>query len=379
MAFLAAIPAVVQGIGAVAGAAGALGGGGGGKNTQRAQAATGDAAFTNQNLQPAIANAQSDYSSQLGQANQVYQNQGNLANQLLAQSQGQGPNIAQMQLQQATDRNNQQAAGAMASQRGMNPALAARLIAQNQASNNQQAAGQSGLMRAQQQLAAQGALANVYGQQAGQSLQGGSIANQNLGINQQALSQQNAQIVAAHGAANEINAKAAQANADNQAKITGGLIGGIGGALTGLLGTKNPPTENALEGATPIAGTGNAAAGNGSYNDNAVNMGGAAHGGEAPDYREGGHVPGKAAVEGDSAQNDTVHAILSPGEVVLPRSVTKSDDPEGRAAEFMRALQKEKGKEAEPKGFSKILEAKRKMAELMEHIDSMHKVIKKGK
>ena len=47
----------------------------------------------------------------------------------------------------------------------MNPALAARLIAQQTAGANQQAAGQSGLMRAEQQLAAQNALANVYGQQ----------------------------------------------------------------------------------------------------------------------------------------------------------------------------------------------------------------------
>ena len=39
------------------------------------------------------------------------------------------------------------------------------------------------------------------------------------------------------------------------------------------------------------------------------------------DFRNGGHVPGKAQVHGDSPKNDTVHAKLSPQEIVIPRSV----------------------------------------------------------
>ena len=38
----------------------------------------------------------------------------------------------------------------------------------------------------------------------------------------------------------------------------------------------------------------------------------------------GGHVGGKAKVEGDSEENDTVPALLSPGELVIPRSVPKN-------------------------------------------------------
>ena len=38
-------------------------------------------------------------------------------------------------------------------------------------------------------------------------------------------------------------------------------------------------------------------------------------------FSEGGPVPGKAAVRGDSRANDTVPAMLSPGEYVLPKSV----------------------------------------------------------
>jgi hypothetical protein len=37
----------------------------------------------------------------------------------------------------------------------------------------------------------------------------------------------------------------------------------------------------------------------------------------------GGQVPGQAPVEGDSFQNDTIHALLSPGEVVLPRTIVE--------------------------------------------------------
>lgn len=42
-------------------------------------------------------------------------------------------------------------------------------------------------------------------------------------------------------------------------------------------------------------------------------------------FAEGGVVPGRATVIGDSSRNDTVPALLSPGEVVIPRS--KVQDP----------------------------------------------------
>jgi hypothetical protein len=52
-------------------------------------------------------------------------------------------------------------------------------------------------------------------------------------------------------------------------------------------------------------------------------------GGEAH-MKHGGKVPGTAKVAGDSPKNDTVHAALSPGEVVVPRSA-QSDDQEFEA------------------------------------------------
>jgi hypothetical protein len=46
-------------------------------------------------------------------------------------------------------------------------------------------------------------------------------------------------------------------------------------------------------------------------------------------------VPGKAKVKGDSPKNDFVNAKLSPEEIVLPRSVTKSTDPVRKSAQFV--------------------------------------------
>lgn len=40
----------------------------------------------------------------------------------------------------------------------------------------------------------------------------------------------------------------------------------------------------------------------------------------------GGKIPGKPVVPGDSAKNDTVHAMLSPGEIVIPRSAVGSPE-----------------------------------------------------
>lgn len=43
-------------------------------------------------------------------------------------------------------------------------------------------------------------------------------------------------------------------------------------------------------------------------------------------FKQGGEVPGKAPVPGDHPANDTVHAKLSPGEVVVPRTAMSDDE-----------------------------------------------------
>jgi hypothetical protein len=78
-----------------------------------------------------------------------------------------------------------------------------------------------------------------------------------------------------------------------------------------------------------------------------------AHGGMAPPSHSisiilpgafaasGGQVPGHASVPGDSYANDTVQARLSPGEIVLPKSVTDDPDAAEKAKLFVQAIEKQ--------------------------------------
>lgn len=74
------------------------------------------------------------------------------------------------------------------------------------------------------------------------------------------------------------------------------------------------------------------------------------------DYRSGGELPGRAQVHGDSPKNDTVPIMGSPGEIMLPRSVTEAPDAPDRAAEFVRRLQRRSGKS---KGYERVAKARK--------------------
>lgn len=54
--------------------------------------------------------------------------------------------------------------------------------------------------------------------------------------------------------------------------------------------------------------------------------------------KSGGNVPGKAKVKGDSIKNDNVLAALSPGEIVIPRSIVDGPDAPRRASDFVAAI-----------------------------------------
>lgn len=213
----------------------------------------------------------------------IFGQQQGLVTQLGQQAAGNGPSLAQPLLQQATDQNSNLAAGAIASQRGINPGLAARQILQSRAGMQQQSAQQAATLRAQEQLGAQGLQANVLGTMGQQNIAGLQTAG-GLQNTQNSIAVQNA--LGAQG----INAGVAQQNAGIEAGAIGGLLGGIGTAVM------------------PKA---------------------AAH---------GALIPGKAPVAGDSPRNDKVPAMLSPGEIVLPRSVVQSGAAPEKAAAFVRAL-----------------------------------------
>jgi len=127
-------------------------------------------------------------------------------------------------------------------------------------------------------------------------------------------------------------AQAAQ-NAQNQGNAgTGALLGAagtiggaalagpVGAAIGGSLGKQSSGAVGPAAGTkAPLQPTmtGYAKGGYTCYAD-----GGIAHD-HAICMKLGGHVGGKAKVDGDSEENDTVPAMLSPGELVIPRSVPK--------------------------------------------------------
>ena len=120
----------------------------GGKNTFSAQPMQLDKTDYNQSIDA----AQKAAIAGLNTPTETGKMQTDLAQQLMAQSQGQGPSLAQMQLQQASDQNLKNQAGLIASQRGMNPAQAARAVALQGAAQGQNLANQSAQLRLNEQL-----------------------------------------------------------------------------------------------------------------------------------------------------------------------------------------------------------------------------------
>jgi hypothetical protein len=265
------------------------------------------------------------------------QNQSDVYNMLAMQAAGQGPNPAAAALQQATGQNVAAQNALMAGQRGAsaNPALMARQAAMQGANLQQQAAGQGALMQAQQQAQAMQGMGNIAGQQVG-NLAGAQQMYGNTALNQQ---QNLLNSIANANSANVQNTAnfntANQNNAQTHNKILGGFTQAAG-AIPGLF--KSDGGEIPSGGNTGATGV------------NRYNQGGqvessgpqSAIGKAMMGMQEGGVVPGKAEVSGDSLKNDTVPAILSPGEIVIPRSIAQGPDAAKKAAEFVAAIHSRK-------------------------------------
>lgn len=132
-----------------------------------------------------------------------------------------------------------------------------------------------------------------------------------------------------------------------------GPVGGGGGGESLMTGTAplaggmmSAPVGGAAAGGIEAAGGIGGAAGAGDFVSMAPLLLAAAYGGAVPDYRVGGTVPGQAEYSGDNSGNDTVDAKLSPGEIVLPRSVTQDPDAEEKAAAFVAAIKAKKRRAA---------------------------------
>lgn len=280
---------------------------------------------------------------------------------LTNQMNGGGPNPAQAQLNQNTGNNIASQAALMAGQRGVgaNPGLIARQIGQQGAGIQQNAVGQAATLQAQQQLAAQQQLQNLAGTQIGQqqnALTGYNQAAQGeQGILQGALANQNNAAVSSQNNANSTNAGVANNNANTSAGALGSGLNAIGSVfgLPGLFSSGSSSKASGLASPSP-ATTGAQFASGGEVNPKSdqvpqsdrmslqyypqhiQDMAHLYHSDAM--MKDGGVVPGKAKVEGDSLKNDVVPAKLSPGEVVIPRSVMESKNPGEAAKAFVEKL-----------------------------------------
>lgn len=271
----------------------------------------------------------------IGNQTNVFQQQQQLANQLQQQALGGGPNPAQDQLNQNTGNNIAAQSAMMAGQRNSssNAGLAARNAANQGANMQQQATGQSATMQAQQQISAQQALAQqqqAMGATAGQQV--GQLQNAHQGIAQTAIGNQNGLL----NNANSQNSAAASANAAT-GKAIGSLLGAAGSAAGMFFG-----------GPAGAVGAGALAGGLGGTEEHGYSaaptgqVGGVALSPSQYKFSKGGQVPGKANVAGDSKANDTVNAKLSPGELVIPRSVVQQG-PEAVLAFAKKVMEQHDG------------------------------------
>lgn len=141
--------------------------------------------------------------------------------------------------------------------------------------------------------------------------------------------------------------------ATNMAKFVGGVGGGgIIKMIKKKVGMDKPTSDLGFAGnSTPSDSVGGASAMAGGPMDamgaGAEGAGGlgsaammlAAHGGMAQkNLKNGGRIGGKAKVKGDNLKNDSVPAMLSPGEIVVPRSITLGNDAPDKARAFVAAI-----------------------------------------
>lgn len=236
-------------------------------------------------------NAQNLLTKQLGYT-QTAQGVNNTSLDLLqAAAEGRAPSQAQGILQQGAD---QAIAAQMAAANAGNMAnqiVRQRAAADQGANIAQQTANQAGMLRAQEMAAARSA----FNQGAGQNLATNTAAQQNTLGSITGLGAQQAQT--ALGQAGADQARLSQSSAVG-ANMLGGLLNSVGGAAGSLLG-------KGMTGGAKAAVPSEYGAGG---------------------YSKGGMVEGKEIVKGDSKKNDIIPALLSAGEIVIPKSATKDFD-----------------------------------------------------
>lgn len=283
-----------------------------------------------------------------------------LAQALQSQMNGQGPNLANALLQQATGQNVANQAALMAGQRGAsgNVGLIARQAANVGSNAQMQEAGQASVNRMQQQLQAQQQLGGVLGTQ-------GQLGNQmyNTGVN--AIQGQNAMITGSNLQASQGNANIAGQNASQFGNIAGGILN-AGGNLLSKIPMGGGIAKGAFAGADPMQGAQKMFAADGgevpsvqqpgfiskflsgTHGTQMLAQGGSVLPFSPVNLVQGGPVQAQApqqqaVAQGDSLKNDKIPAMVSEGEIVLPRSITMHPDAPQMAAKFVMDIIAKRG------------------------------------
>lgn len=254
---------------------------------------------------------QGDVQGRLGSIAQQMQQQGlsdsgsKLAMQLSAAQGGANTESAN------ADQIAQQAQQAAIQASGQAAGLGSQLENQNfgEGMANQQAANQMQRFNIQNQLGVQQQNTNSANQaQAANLANAQQLSNQNTTAqNQELYNQQQQQM-------NQYNAN------KNTSQIQAGGYSGLGQQQQNLA---NNQAKAGVALGTGIGGLAGQAASSGALGDSAQ-AAMFSQGGQIPSFKEGGRVPGQEMVPGDHPINDTVHARLSPGEIVIPKTMAKS-------------------------------------------------------
>lgn len=225
---------------------------------------------------------------------------------------GRGPSLAEAQLRSATNRNLSQQLAAAASMRGRNTGAAQRQLLQQQGEAGRNLAQDAATARMAEQQAAQSQALNQGNVLAGsinQNLQTGYGFKTGARIQQAQMQQQT----------DALNSQIAAANQANQQQMTGSLLSAAGQ----LAGSYYGSSGSAASGA-PVGSSG-------------PTLKFKAH---------GGMVSGAAEIPGNDIKNDKVPHMLSPGEIVIPRSHATSPE---KAKKFVQQLLENMPKDIRPK------------------------------
>jgi hypothetical protein len=169
-----------------------------------------------------------------------------------------------------------------------------------------------------------------------QNIEAQNVENANTHAEKMANTNQTAyqdamQKAAAEAGVSENIATQDTAQGGQQAGLIGGLVGAAGQAGAAYAGAPVSASAGA-----PVSASG---------------------GGEIEKYLKGGVVDGRASVPGNSPKNDTVPAVLSPGEIVLPRTVAQNPQPDRVMAFLNRIRQAKEPAPAHPHDVRSVLDA----------------------